>query len=99
MRLWCPSFAGRGAVELGIFNEARPTSGVLARGLEIAADASAKAPQSIAKMKQLLMPGSRTLDETLGAEARALRYCMDTADWREGVAAFAERRDPHFRGE
>lgn len=38
-------------------------------------------------------------DLLLQAEADALLDCMETDDWREGVDAFAEDREPEFRGE
>jgi len=97
--LLCPFFSGKRAVELGILNEARPAEQVLARGVELAGEVGAMAPKSVAKMKQLLMPGAHSLDEALAAESRALLDCMDTADWREGVMAFAEKRQPRFTGD
>lgn len=95
----CPFFSGERAVELGICNEACHGRAVLDRGLELATELAQKAPQSVARLKQLLMPGARTLDETLADEARALLDCMRTADWREGIEAFAQRRDPRFTGD
>ncbi|WP_435365439.1 enoyl-CoA hydratase/isomerase family protein [Haloarchaeobius sp. DYHT-AS-18] len=38
-------------------------------------------------------------DHLLTAEADALLACMETDDWQEGVDAFAEDREPVFRGE
>ncbi|RLM88553.1 enoyl-CoA hydratase/isomerase family protein [Halobellus sp. Atlit-38R] len=43
--------------------------------------------------------GDATRDELIDAEAEALLQCMATADWEEGVEAFAEDRDPTFVGE
>ncbi|MCR9243676.1 MAG: enoyl-CoA hydratase/isomerase family protein [bacterium] len=97
--LRCPFFSGDRAVELGLFGTARPANEVLDHALAIADEVASKAPRSVAHLKQLLRPVPRTFDETLAAEAAALLDCMGTADWREGVAAFAERREPQFRGE
>jgi enoyl-CoA hydratase len=41
---------------------------------------------------------AQTLDGALHAEVTALVRCMGTADWAEGVAAFAQRRTPVFGG-
>jgi enoyl-CoA hydratase len=38
------------------------------------------------------------LEAALRSEARDLLAVMDTEDWAEGVAAFAERRSPVFQG-
>ncbi|MCA8947880.1 MAG: enoyl-CoA hydratase/isomerase family protein [Planctomycetes bacterium] len=97
--LLCEFFSGERAVELGVFREARAADEVLPRALELAAEVGAKAPQSVAHLKRLLVPTVRSFDETLAAEAEALLHCMTTADWREGVAAFAERRPPRFTGD
>lgn len=39
-----------------------------------------------------------SLDEELDAERDAMRVLGNTADYREGVAAFGEKRKPHFTG-
>lgn len=39
-----------------------------------------------------------SLDTALDTEPGELLALMDTEDWAEGVAAFAQRRDPVFRG-
>jgi 2-(1,2-epoxy-1,2-dihydrophenyl)acetyl-CoA isomerase len=54
---------------------------------------------AFAHMKRLLRTSwDATLDEQLLAEAGAMLDCGRTADAREGVAAFAERRPPRFGG-
>jgi enoyl-CoA hydratase/carnithine racemase len=48
-------------------------------------------------MKELLYRGlARTQAEHLAAHGEALAACFRSADHREGVAAFLERRPPRF---
>jgi enoyl-CoA hydratase len=90
---------GKGAVAMGLalasfpverlMDEARALAGLLAR----------RAPLSMTLAKTLLhrSPGL-DLETVLKLEAEAILSCMDTEDWHEGVRAFAEKRDPVFRG-
>ncbi|MFM8971135.1 MAG: enoyl-CoA hydratase-related protein [Actinomycetota bacterium] len=49
--------------------------------------------------KQLLREGAGSgLDEQLRREALALELSSRSEDFREGMAAFRERRDPRFGG-
>jgi enoyl-CoA hydratase len=97
--LLCPFLDGERAQALGLANECRPAAEVLPRALELAAAVGQQAPRSVALMKRLLSPGARALDAVLDAEGEALFQCMHTSDWREGIAAFAEKRPPRFTGD
>jgi enoyl-CoA hydratase len=55
------------------------------------------APLSMARMKRALRQNTE-LDAALQGEAQDLLEIMQTRDWAEGVAAFAERRQPTFTG-
>jgi 2-(1,2-epoxy-1,2-dihydrophenyl)acetyl-CoA isomerase len=51
------------------------------------------------KMRRLLSRSlSVDLDDQLIAELEAITECGATADAREGVSAFVERRPPDFKG-
>jgi 2-(1,2-epoxy-1,2-dihydrophenyl)acetyl-CoA isomerase len=53
----------------------------------------------LARIKQALYSsGARTLDEQLNFERDTMRELGRTADFREGVAAFLEKRAPRFTG-
>jgi 2-(1,2-epoxy-1,2-dihydrophenyl)acetyl-CoA isomerase len=51
------------------------------------------------RVKQLIYDGlGRDVDSHLTANRHALEECFGSADHREGVAAFLERREPKFTG-
>lgn len=93
-------FSGRDALEWGLANEAAPAAEVLPRALQVAAQLARNAPISMRLSKRLLDRAERlTPEEAMAAEADALDECMASEDWKEGVRAFAEGRDPVYRGE
>ena len=93
-------FSGRDAHEMGLSNELAPAGQVLDRARDLAGRLAKNAPISMRLSKRVLdLAEYATPDEAIAAEARALDECMASADWREGVAAFAEGRDPDYRGE
>ncbi|MEN8143456.1 MAG: enoyl-CoA hydratase-related protein [Gemmatimonadota bacterium] len=95
----CPMFTGAEALDMGLVNRAVPADQVLAQALSIARELAAKAPLSLALAKNLLHRSPHlVLDSVLDLEAEALLRCMETSDWREGVEAFQEKRDPRFEG-
>lgn len=65
---------------------------------EFAAMIATKAPYSMRFAKQLLNDMHQDFNARLTSELSALRTCMLTRDWQEGVDAFAEKRTPVFAG-
>ena len=54
---------------------------------------------ALGRIKKLLnASGSNTLNEQLDLELKAMQELGKSADYREGVAAFIEKRPPVFRG-
>lgn len=93
-------FTGAEAVTLGLANRAVPAADVLPTALDVAARLAAKAPISMALAKRLLNRAQHLDPETaMDLEAEALMTCMRTSDWKEGIQAFAEKREPHFIGQ
>ena len=87
------------AFRLGLVDRLAPADSVLEAAGALAASIAANAPLAVRAVK-------RALEESLGtppADARravnALRGALDaTSDYEEGLAAFAERREPRFTG-
>jgi len=93
-------FNGREAYEMGLANRLAPATDVLSLARDLAARLAENAPISMRLAKQILDRAERLgPEEAMRAEAEALEECMASEDWREGVAAFAEGREPDYRGE
>jgi enoyl-CoA hydratase len=77
-----------------VFDDAEFNNGVA----EFADQIAAKAPYSLRFAKKHLNSSGQDYDASLASELEALLTCMTTEDWREGIAAFAEKRSPAFKG-
>jgi enoyl-CoA hydratase/carnithine racemase len=94
------TFTGAEAVVLGIANRALSADQVLDYALEMARDIAVHvAPMSAALSKRLLWDSAinnYTARQVASLETQLHHRVMGTADAREGVAAFLDRRPPRF---
>jgi enoyl-CoA hydratase/carnithine racemase len=94
------TFTGAEAVELGVANRALPAERVLEHAVEMARDIAAHvAPMSAALCKRLLWDSAihnYTPRQVASLETQLHHRVMGTADAREGVTAFLDRRPPRF---
>jgi 2-(1,2-epoxy-1,2-dihydrophenyl)acetyl-CoA isomerase len=87
------------AERMGVANRVVPADALRAEAAALAARLAAGPTRAIAMTKWLLNRSFESDRRTaLDEEAFAQELVNGTADAAEGMAAFAERRDPRFRG-
>lgn len=92
-------FSGTEAQRFGLADRAVPAADVGVAAQALAGRLAANAPVSMAFARRLLRQAPRMRRrELMAAEARTLEKCMATEDWREGVLASREKRQPRYRG-
>jgi enoyl-CoA hydratase/3-hydroxyacyl-CoA dehydrogenase len=84
------------AQALGLVNRVVPDEQLLDAALELAETLAAKAPLAVAAIKQV--SAHADLDAGIAAEQAAFADVFASADAREGIAAFLEKRAPDFQG-
>ena len=86
--------------ELGFVNAIYPAEELAAATEKYAVQLAQRAPLSLQNCKKLLNEtGNLSLAELLEAEAAVQGKLVVSADCKEGLAAFAEKRQPNFKGE
>ena len=90
---------GKEAVRIGLANRCFADASFRDDVRAFAKKVAGKAPFSMQLAKeQLNLSGERTLDAVLTAELEGMMFVGTTADWQEGIDAFAEKRSPVFKG-
>jgi enoyl-CoA hydratase/carnithine racemase len=87
----------RRAEHIGLVQAAVPTDDLDGYVLRYASLLASRSPRTASILKRVVYEGIEApLVEALGKERAALRDIFNSADYAEGLAAFAERRPPAF---
>ncbi|NPV69488.1 MAG: crotonase [Firmicutes bacterium] len=87
------------AEKIGLVNTVVPAADLMARAKELAARIASRAPVAVQLSKVAINKGLATGIHTGGAfEAEVFGECFATADQKEGMKAFLEKRKPVFTG-
>ncbi len=87
------------ALELGIVDRVLPAAELAAETMKYAARLASGATLAIGRIKQAVMEGmDLPLDDALALERELMAPLFETQDAKEGIAAFAEKRQPTYVG-
>jgi len=87
------------ALDIGLVNYVVPPTELMPKTLEIAMKILTNAPLAVRGMKEATLRGmDKSLQERLEIATEIYDGLQDTADAKEGLTAFLEKREPIFRG-
>ena len=87
------------ALRLGLCEQVFPPGELMAKAREAALRIAANGPLAIAEAKRVIQKGiDEDLDEGLALETAAFAGLFETADQKEGMAAFVGKRPAAFKG-
>lgn len=86
-------------VELGLANRVVPAARLDEESLGWAQSLAERAPLALARTKLAMRAAMNlSLSEAIAREAHLQTACLESADAREGIAAFVGKRRPDFKG-
>ena len=89
----------REALRLGLVDHVVPMVGLMAKAEAIAEEICKSAPLGVQRIKEVALAGlDLPLREGLRLEKEGFNYLMQTEDSVEGALAFAEKREPNWKG-
>jgi methylglutaconyl-CoA hydratase len=92
-------FGAEEAARMGLVSEIVPAENLMARARELAALLMENSPASLRATKQLLTDHARAeLDVQIDSAVRENAAIRTTADFREGISSFLEKRKPVWTG-
>lgn len=86
------------AYEIGLVNVVAADENLLQDTRDLLMTILSKAPHAVALSIEAVRMSDLTLEQGLEFEATQFGQACGTADFKEGVAAFLERREPSFKG-
>lgn len=90
---------GPTALAIGLVHELHPIADLKAKAVELAEELAAQPPIAVAGVLRSVVGAEHLpLEDALRVEREAVRRCNGSADQREGMAAFLEKRRPRFEG-
>ena len=89
----------REALAMGLVSEVVPDGEVEAAAVALAGTIAGMPPLAVASIKEVLLAGlDAPLDSALMLERKAFQLLFATADQKEGMRAFLEKRRPSYKG-
>lgn len=86
------------ALDMGLLNRVVPDADVFQAARAIAGQLAQGAKAAHGETKRLILTGVReSLETQMEYETRAIARMADSADGREGIAAFTQKRAPNFQ--
>jgi len=87
------------AYRIGLVNRVVPRADLMAKTLELARTIATRGPLSLAAIKRAVNHAAiEDLERGLAVEAAEFAAVRTSEDRKEGIAAFLEKREPHFVG-
>ena len=93
-----PILTARQALDIGLLNRVVPDAEVFETARAIAEQLAQGAKAAQGEAKRLILTGvHESLETQMEYETRAIARMADSADGREGIAAFTQKRAPNFQ--